>query len=91
MPALVFSYGPSNPSLYPTRNIPTQFWHRCMEWGIDSVSTKPFNSSRNLWLRWDLNPGLPTGVLSTTPRSWWTVFTSVRTWLDESWLWFLQV
>jgi hypothetical protein len=25
MPALVFSYGPSNPSLYPTRNIPTQF------------------------------------------------------------------
>jgi hypothetical protein len=61
---------------YPTRSLPAQFWHWCMEWSTVWVSSKPLITEEIL--AWpSLEPGLPnwhTGALSTTPWACWLIF-----------------
>jgi hypothetical protein len=56
------------PCPYPTRSLPAQLWHLCMEWSTVWVSIKPWKKIglAEIWTRvskWH------TGALSTTPRA----------------------
>jgi hypothetical protein len=43
---------------YPTRSLPTQFWHWCMEWSTVWVSSKLW-ITEEIWPVRGLNLGLP--------------------------------
>jgi hypothetical protein len=51
---------------YPTRSLPAQFWHRCMEWSTVWVSSKPLSTEGN-WLGQGLNLCLPNDTLALYP------------------------
>jgi hypothetical protein len=54
------------PPPYPTRSLPAQLWHWCMEWRTVWVSTKPLITEENLPGQ-GLNPGLPNDTPALYP------------------------
>jgi hypothetical protein len=46
------------PCPYPTKSLPTQFWHWCKEWSYVLLLPKPLTAKEILLCR-DLKPGLP--------------------------------
>jgi hypothetical protein len=54
------------PCPYPTRSLPTQFWHRCTEWSTLWVSSKPI-ITEEIWPGPGLNMGLPNDTLALYP------------------------
>jgi hypothetical protein len=69
------------PRPYPTRSLPTQFWHWCMEWSIVWVSTKPL-ITEEIWPGWGLNLGLPNDTPALYPLLHELTLVWICTWMS---------